>query len=67
MTGHPVASVPNGFTSEGRDWNGQITDSSSPIPTGIAFVGQVYGEEKVLARAKALLAKNQFFQKTPKL
>ncbi len=67
MTGHPVASVPNGFTSEGRDWNGQITDSSSPIPTGIAFVGQVYGEEKVLTLAKELLEKNQFFQKSPKL
>ena len=52
MTGHPVASVPNGFTKEG-------------IPTGIGFVGSVYGEEKVLALANAYLEKTQFFKKSP--
>lgn len=40
LTGHPAISVPNGFDSDGR-------------PTGILFVGQLYGEAKLLAAAKA--------------
>ena len=41
MTGHPVVVVPSGFDAEG-------------LPTGVALVGQVYGEARLLAAAKAL-------------
>lgn len=39
LTGHPSVSVPNGFDSEGR-------------PTGIQFVGQLYGEAGALTLAR---------------
>jgi Asp-tRNA(Asn)/Glu-tRNA(Gln) amidotransferase A subunit family amidase len=39
LTGHPSVSVPNGFDSSGR-------------PTGIQFVGQLYGEAAALTLAR---------------
>ena len=54
MTGHPVVTIPNGFTE--RD-----------TPTGIALVGQIYGEEKLLTVAKALQDETPFHQRHPSL
>ena len=54
MTGHPVVAVPNGFTGQGT-------------PTGIAFVGAVYGEEKLLALAKAYQDTAGFYRRRPDL
>ena len=54
MTGHPVVTIPNGFTEE-------------DTPTGIALVGQIYGEEKLLTVAKALQDETPFHQRHPSL
>jgi Asp-tRNA(Asn)/Glu-tRNA(Gln) amidotransferase A subunit family amidase len=54
MTGHPVVVVPNGFTAQGT-------------PTGIAFVGAVYGEDKLLAVAKAFQDAAGFDRRPPNL
>ncbi|MFW6160491.1 MAG: amidase [Acidobacteriota bacterium] len=40
LTGHPAVVVPNGFNEEGS-------------PTSITFIGNLYGEEKMLKVAKA--------------
>ena len=54
MTGHPVVAVPNGFT-------GQVT------PTGIAFMGSIYGEDRLLALAKAYQEATGFHERHPAL
>ncbi len=41
MTGHPVVTVPNGFAGDGT-------------PTGIALLGRIYGEERLLLAARTL-------------
>ncbi len=52
MTGHPVVTVPNGFEEDGT-------------PTGIALVGQVYGEERLLLAARALEEATDFRERRP--
>ena len=54
MTGHPVVTIPNGFTD-------------ADTPTGIALVGQIYGEEKLLAVAMALQDETSFHHRHPNL
>ena len=54
MTGHPVVVVPNGFTAENT-------------PTGVALVGQIYGEAKLLRVAKALEDATDFHTRHPQL
>ena len=52
MTGHPVVTVPNGFASD-------------DTPTGIAFVGRIYGEERLLRAAKALQDATDYHNRHP--
>jgi Asp-tRNA(Asn)/Glu-tRNA(Gln) amidotransferase A subunit family amidase len=47
LTGHPAISVPNGFDAEGK-------------PTGILFVGQLYGEAELMTVAKTYQDANDF-------
>jgi len=47
LTGHPAISVPNGFDDEGK-------------PTGILFVGKLYGEADMMAAARAYQDANDF-------
>jgi Asp-tRNA(Asn)/Glu-tRNA(Gln) amidotransferase A subunit family amidase len=54
LTGHPAISVPNGFDKEGR-------------PTGILFVGQLYGEAALMAVAKKYQDANDFHLAHPAL
>ena len=54
MTGNPVVTVPNGFDPDGT-------------PTGIALLGQVYGEERLLLAAKALQDATDFHLRRPSL
>ena len=54
MTGHPVVTVPNGFDPDGT-------------PTGIALVGQIYGEERLLLAAKTLQDATDFHTRHPNL
>ena len=54
LTGHPAVTVPNGFNDNGT-------------PTGVMFVGQLYGEAKMLALAKAYQDSTDFHQQHPTL
>ena len=53
-TGNPAVIVPNGFTRQG-------------IPTGITFIGKLFGEAELLAVAKAYQDATDFHLKRPKL
>jgi len=53
LTGHPAVVVPNGFIMDGR-------------PTGITFIGNLYGEAKLLAVAKAYQDATSFHLKRPR-
>jgi Asp-tRNA(Asn)/Glu-tRNA(Gln) amidotransferase A subunit family amidase len=54
FTGHPAVIVPNGFTEEG-------------LPTGITFIGNLYGEAELLLVAKAYQDATDFHRRHPKL
>jgi Asp-tRNA(Asn)/Glu-tRNA(Gln) amidotransferase A subunit family amidase len=55
LTGHPAVVVPNGFrTGDGT-------------PTSITFMGNLYGEEHVLALAHAYQQATDFHRKRPPL
>ncbi len=52
LTGHPCVVMPNGFTPQGT-------------PTSITFIGQLYGEAKLMAAAKAYQDATDFHKKHP--
>ena len=54
LTGHPGISVPNGFDDGGK-------------PTGILFVGKLYGEAELMAAAKTYQDANDFHLSYPNL
>jgi len=54
LTGHPCLVLPNGFTKEGT-------------PTSISFIGQLFGEAKLLAVAKQFQDATDFHLKHPTL
>jgi Asp-tRNA(Asn)/Glu-tRNA(Gln) amidotransferase A subunit family amidase/Asp-tRNA(Asn)/Glu-tRNA(Gln) amidotransferase C subunit len=54
LTGHPGVSVPNGFAPDGT-------------PTGIQFIGRLYGEAETLRLAKAFQDATGFHLRTPPL
>jgi Asp-tRNA(Asn)/Glu-tRNA(Gln) amidotransferase A subunit family amidase len=52
LTGHPAVTVPNGFTRKGT-------------PTGITFIGNLFGEADLLAVAKAYQDATKFHLQHP--
>jgi Asp-tRNA(Asn)/Glu-tRNA(Gln) amidotransferase A subunit family amidase len=54
LSGHPCVVLPNGFTEQGT-------------PTSITFIGQLYGEAKLMAAAKAYQDATDFHKKHPPL
>jgi Asp-tRNA(Asn)/Glu-tRNA(Gln) amidotransferase A subunit family amidase len=54
LTGHPCVVLPDGFTEKGT-------------PTSITFMGQLFGEAKLLAVAKAYQDATDFHRKHPPL
>lgn len=54
LTGHPAVTVPNGFAPDGT-------------PTGILFVGKLYGEADMLRLAKAYQDATDFHLRRPRL
>ena len=54
LTGHPAITVQNGFTKKGT-------------PTGITFVGKLYGETELLTVAKAYQDATGFHLKHPRM
>lgn len=54
LTGHPTMALPNGFKEDGT-------------PTGITFMGQLFGEAKLMAVAKRYQEATDFHLKHPQL
>lgn len=73
LTGHPAVILPNGFRGDDaprppRKPNGDEDGFGGPgTPTSLTFIGQLYGEAKLLAFAKAYQDATGFHLKHPKL
>ncbi|MGC2695181.1 MAG: amidase [Candidatus Angelobacter sp.] len=72
LTGHPAVILPNGFRGEDapkprvRD-NGEVEAGGPGTPLSLTFLGQLYGEAKMLALAKAYQDATNFHLQHPKL
>jgi Asp-tRNA(Asn)/Glu-tRNA(Gln) amidotransferase A subunit family amidase len=72
LTGHPAVIVPNGFRGEDapkpklRD-TGELEPGGPGTPVSLTFLGQLYGEAKMLAFAKAYQDATDFHLKHPAL
>jgi len=73
LTGHPAVILPNGFRGPDaprppRKDNGDDDGIGGPgTPVSLTFLGQLYGEAKMLAFAKAYQDATGFHQKHPDL
>ncbi|HKV91489.1 MAG TPA: amidase [Candidatus Angelobacter sp.] len=72
LTGHPALILPNGL--RGHDApkprvheNGEVDGGGPGTPLSLTFLGQLYGEAKVLALAKAYQDATNFHLQHPKL
>ncbi len=71
LTGHPSIILPNGFRGadapkDPSDDPGDFRNSGGPgTPTSLTFLGQLYGEAKLLAFAKAYQDATGFHRKYP--
>jgi Asp-tRNA(Asn)/Glu-tRNA(Gln) amidotransferase A subunit family amidase len=72
LTGHPALILPNGF--RGADApkprvreNGEVDGGGPGTPLSLTFVGQLYGEARMLALAKAYQDQIDFHLKHPPL
>jgi Asp-tRNA(Asn)/Glu-tRNA(Gln) amidotransferase A subunit family amidase len=54
LTGHPAVILPNGFREDGT-------------PASISFVGNLYGEDKLLATARTYQQATEWHLRRPKL
>jgi Asp-tRNA(Asn)/Glu-tRNA(Gln) amidotransferase A subunit family amidase len=72
LTGHPAVILPNGIRGDdapkprARD-NGELEPGGPGTPTSLTFLGQLYGEGKLLAVAKAYQDGTDFHLKHPKI
>lgn len=72
LTGHPAVILPNGFRGGDapaphvRD-NGDLEPGGPGTPVSLTFLGQLYGEAKMLALAKAYQDATGFHLQQPKL
>jgi Asp-tRNA(Asn)/Glu-tRNA(Gln) amidotransferase A subunit family amidase len=72
-TGHPAVIVPHGFRGEDApvspalDTGDEDNIGGAGTPVSITFLGQIYGEVKVLALARAFQDATEFHSKHPKL
>jgi Asp-tRNA(Asn)/Glu-tRNA(Gln) amidotransferase A subunit family amidase len=74
LTGHPAVILPNGFRGDDappsvKNDKGEIEgDYGGPgTPVSLTFLGQLYGEQKMLAFARAYQQANEFHMQHPKL
>lgn len=74
LTGHPAVILPNGFRGDDappaiKNDKGEIEgDYGGPgTPVSLTFLGQLYGEQKMLAFARAYQQANEFHTQHPKL
>lgn len=72
LTGHPAVILPNGIRGDDapkprvRD-NGELEPGGPGTPVSLTFLGQIFGEAKLLALAKAYQDGTDFHLKHPKL
>jgi Asp-tRNA(Asn)/Glu-tRNA(Gln) amidotransferase A subunit family amidase len=72
LTGHPALILPNGFRGDDapparvRD-NGDIDGGGPGTPVSLTFLGNLYGEAKLVAVAKAYQDATDFHLRRPKL
>jgi Asp-tRNA(Asn)/Glu-tRNA(Gln) amidotransferase A subunit family amidase len=72
LTGHPALILPNGFRGDDalaprvRD-NGDLEGGGPGTPVSLTFLGQLYGEAKMLALAKAYQDATDFHLRHPSL
>jgi Asp-tRNA(Asn)/Glu-tRNA(Gln) amidotransferase A subunit family amidase len=72
LTGHPAVILPNGFRGDDAPKarvreNGEVEGGGPGTPVSITFLGQLYGEAKMLALAKAYQDATDFHRKHPQL
>ncbi|HYL63966.1 MAG TPA: amidase [Candidatus Methylomirabilis sp.] len=73
LTGHPSVILPNGFRGDDApkpptDDSGDFQNSGGPgTPVSLTFLGDLYGEAKLLAFAKAYQDATGFHKQHPKL
>jgi Asp-tRNA(Asn)/Glu-tRNA(Gln) amidotransferase A subunit family amidase len=72
LTGHPAIILPNGFRGDDSPKarvreNGEVEGGGPGTPLSLTFLGQLYGEAKMLALAKAYQDATDFHRKHPQL
>ena len=72
LTGHPSVILPNGFRGEDAPKprvreNGEVDAGGPGTPLSLTFLGQLYGEARMLALAKAYQDATDFHHKHPQL
>ena len=72
LTGHPAVILPNGFRGDDAPKarvreNGEVEGGGPGTPLSLTFLGQLYGEAKMLALAKAYQDATDFHHKHPPL
>jgi Asp-tRNA(Asn)/Glu-tRNA(Gln) amidotransferase A subunit family amidase len=71
LTGHPALILPNGFRGDDAPKpqvrEGELQPGGPGTPLSLTFLGQLYGEAKLLAMAKAYQDATDFHLKHPKL
>jgi len=72
LTGHPAIILPNGFRGDDAPKprvreNGEVDGGGPGTPLSLTFLGQLYGEAKMLALAKAYQDATDFHRKHPQL
>jgi Asp-tRNA(Asn)/Glu-tRNA(Gln) amidotransferase A subunit family amidase len=72
LTGHPALILPNGFRGDDAPKarvreNGDVEGGGPGTPVSLTFLGQLYGEAKMLALAKAYQDATNFHRQHPKL
>jgi Asp-tRNA(Asn)/Glu-tRNA(Gln) amidotransferase A subunit family amidase len=72
LTGHPAIILPSGFRGDDAPKprvreNGEVDGGGPGTPLSLTFLGQLYGEAKMLALAKAYQDATDFHRKHPQL
>jgi Asp-tRNA(Asn)/Glu-tRNA(Gln) amidotransferase A subunit family amidase len=71
LTGHPAVILPNGVRGDDAPQpqvrNGELQPGGPGTPVSLTFLGQLYGEAKLLALAKAYQDATGFHRKHPQL
>jgi len=72
LTGHPAVILPNGLRGEEAPKarvreNGEVEGGGPGTPVSLTFLGQLFGEGKMLALAKAYQDATHFHLQHPKL